>query len=132
MSSGAETRSDLPILSFHKRGPGRRFAKWRSRLVAALVVSLFVILARRHLADLGQVRVVAWAPAVAVLPSYFLARAISGEALRRLLTRSGRAFTALEAFWLMILTSYANLALPRVGLAGAAYWLKRRHGIGYC
>ena len=109
----------------------RSAARFPRLLVAIVVVAACLYVGRDYLGELGRMRTAGLPESLGILTTYLLARLVSAEQTRAALRRFGHRVGLGESFLLMILVSYANLAIPRSGLGAPAIYLKRRHGIPY-
>lgn len=97
--------------------------------IAVLAVCLY--LAQDHLGELNRIRDAHLGASLGVLATYGIARLLSAEETRVALRLFGYRVGLGETFLLMIVVSYANLAIPRSGFGAPAVYFKRRYGVSY-
>lgn len=88
-------------------------------------------LGRRYYGELHRLRDAPPGLIVAMIACYLATRALNGQVLRVCMRALGYAVGFAEAWMLVILTSYANLLVPRVGIGMPAVYLKATHGVPF-
>jgi len=135
MRTAAGTASTVPAPSLgddpgeQAPSPPSRGSPWRSTLVAVLALLAFAVVASGHPNELHRLGRAAPLPVLGVLLTFLGARALQAEVLRLLI--GGGRISRGEGFLLMMLASYTNLLLPRLGLGTTAVWLKRHREVDY-
>jgi uncharacterized membrane protein YbhN (UPF0104 family) len=100
-------------------------------LIAIAVLAPLVWLGRRYYDDLRELRSVRPTFVFAILALYVFMRVFNGLITRIALAALGHVITLYEGFMLAVLTTYANLVIPRAGLGVPALYLKSRRGVSY-
>lgn len=100
-------------------------------LIGLAVVAMLAYLARGYLGELRRLPSVSPVHVIAIFALYMAMRALNGLATRLALAALGHVIGLAEAFMLAVLTTYANLLLPRAGLGLPALYLKLRRGVSY-
>jgi uncharacterized protein (TIRG00374 family) len=100
-------------------------------LVGLAIIGLLAYVFRGYAADLKRIpHIPPWTVLVIFL-LYLAMRALNGLMMKIALTTLGYVVTFRETVMLAILTTYANLLLPRAGLGLPAVYLKIRRGVNY-
>jgi uncharacterized membrane protein YbhN (UPF0104 family) len=99
--------------------------------VGAAVLAMLAYLARGYVGELRRLPSVSPLLVVGIFALYLAMRALNGLMMKLALRALGYVITLGEAVMLAILTTYANLLLPRAGLGVPAVYLKIRRGISY-
>jgi uncharacterized membrane protein YbhN (UPF0104 family) len=107
----------------------------RSRLlrfaVGVAVLALLAWFARGYIGELRRLPSVSPSLVVAIFALYLAMRALNGLMMKLALAALGYVVSLGEAVMLAILTTYANLLLPRAGLGLPAIYLKTRRDVSY-
>lgn len=100
-------------------------------LIGVAIVGMLAYIFRGYAADLQKIpRVPPWTVLV-IFALYVAMRAINGLMMKLALAVLGYVVPLREAAMLALLTTYANLLLPRAGLGLPAIYLKLRRGVNY-
>lgn len=100
-------------------------------LIAIAILVPLAYLGRQYYGELDRLRNAPPLLVLAIAVAYLAARAINGEVMRVCLRALGYSIGFAESWMLAILTSYANLLLPRVGTGMPAVYLKATRGVSF-
>lgn len=100
-------------------------------LVGIIVVAMLVYLARGYFGELRRLPHVSPAFVVAIFALYLAMRVLNGLTTKLALNALHYELGLGEATMLAVLTTYANLLLPRAGLGLPALYLKLRRNVSY-
>jgi uncharacterized membrane protein YbhN (UPF0104 family) len=100
-------------------------------LIAIAVLAPLVWLGRKYYDDLRELRSVRPVFLLAILALYVFMRVFNGLITKIALRALGHVVSLYEGFMLAVLTTYANLVIPRAGLGVPALYLKSRRGVSY-
>jgi uncharacterized membrane protein YbhN (UPF0104 family) len=100
-------------------------------LIGLVVLGMLAYFARSYLGELRRLPSVSPAFVAAILALYLVMRVLNGLMMKLALSPLGYVVSVKEASMLAILTTYANLLLPRAGLGLPAIYLKTKRGVSY-
>lgn len=99
--------------------------------VGLAIVAMLIYLARGYVGELRRLPQVSPFHVVGIFALYMAMRALNGQTTKLALAALGHAIPLVEAFMLAVLTTYANLLIPRAGLGLPAIYLKLRRNVSY-
>lgn len=108
-----------------------KHARLLSIIASVIMLGLLVYLARRYAHELKHIPRVSPVLVVVIFALYIVMRAINGLMMKIALKALGYFIPFGEAVMLAILTTYANLLIPRAGLGLPALYLKVKRNVTY-
>lgn len=94
-------------------------------LLALLAIACFLFVGRKYLGHLDLITQAHWAGIVAMACVHLLTLLLQGLTIKWGLDPFGRSINEGESFVLFVISSYANLLVPRSGVGTTALYLKR-------